>query len=89
MRRRAAALALTALGLVAGNPSPETLEYVVQSGESLWSIAGQEEVYADPLLWPVIYRFNRDQIQDPALIYPKQRLQIPKVVDGKAAMDER
>ncbi len=81
MRARAVVLALVACALVAGSERPETFEHVVQPGETLASISAQPDVYADPYLWPVIYRFNRDQIQDPAVIYPNQRLQIPIHVD--------
>ncbi len=81
MRARAAALALAACALVAGRERPETFVHVVQPGETLSSISAQPDVYADPYLWPVIYRFNRDQIQNPAVIYPNQRLQIPIHVD--------
>jgi nucleoid-associated protein YgaU len=31
----------------------------------------------DPTLWPLLYRANRDQIKDPSLLYPGQRLTIP------------
>jgi nucleoid-associated protein YgaU len=64
--------------------SAETIEHVVESGESLWSIAALTQVYDDPYLWPVIYKFNRDQIVDPARIYPEQILQIPIHVDAPA-----
>jgi nucleoid-associated protein YgaU len=80
-----AALALFALGLVAASgssPDVATKEYVVRAGESLWSIAARRDVYADPYLWPVIYKFNRDQIKDPGHIYPSQRLLIPVEVDA-------
>jgi len=81
VRTRGVVLALVACGLLAGKERSETFEHVVQPGETLSSISAQPDVYADPYLWPVIYRFNRDQIQDPAVIYPKQRLQIPIHVD--------
>lgn len=87
-------LALSALGvglaaLAAGSTPVRadrslTIEHVVERGETLWSIAAQSDVYADPFLWPVIYKFNRDQIQDPARIYPSQLLQIPIHVDSEA-----
>ncbi|MFQ5514312.1 MAG: LysM peptidoglycan-binding domain-containing protein [Myxococcota bacterium] len=66
-----------------------TIEHVVRRGETLWSIAAQGDIYADPYLWPVIYRFNRDQIQDPALIYPRQRLQIPLTIDDETRQAAR
>jgi hypothetical protein len=62
----------------------DTLDHVVAPGESLWSIAGQDGVYADALLWPLIYEYNRDQIVDPRRIYPSQRLRIPLAVDADA-----
>ena len=49
--------------------------HVVQPGESLWQIAAA--VAGDPTLWPLLYRANRDQIKDPSLLYPGQRLTIP------------
>ncbi len=80
MRRAAAAVALALLGAAPAS-AVETIEHTVASGESLWSIAGQADIYADPYLWPVIYKFNRDQIKDPGRIYPSQVLQIPIHVD--------
>ena len=62
---------------------------MVQPGESLWSIAAQKDVYDDPFLWPVIYKFNRDQIKDPSRIYPSQRLQIPVNLDADARSSAR
>lgn len=61
----------------------ETIEHKVERGESLWSIAAQPDVYADPYLWPVIYRHNRDQIVDPSQIYPDQTLVIPTRLDAE------
>jgi nucleoid-associated protein YgaU len=49
----------------------------VRSGETLWAIA--EITVGDPTLWPALYLANRDQIKDPALVYPGQRLAIPKI----------
>ena len=49
--------------------------HVVRPGESLWRIAAM--VTGDPALWPLLYRANRDQIKDPSLLHPGQRLTIP------------
>lgn len=70
-------LALACLG--AGSPADETVRAVheVQPGESLWVIAAN--TIGDPTLWPALYRANRDQIKDPRLLYPGQRLAIPEV----------
>ncbi len=46
--------------------------YSVVHGDNLWDISGKEEVYADPYQWPLIYKTNRDKIQDADLIYPGQ-----------------
>jgi len=67
-------------------PSPALL-YTVVGGENLWSISAKREVYADGLLWPLLYKANRDQIKDPRQIYPGQVLSIPRDLSVEA-MDE-
>ncbi|OQY29505.1 MAG: hypothetical protein B6244_03565 [Candidatus Cloacimonetes bacterium 4572_55] len=52
--------------------------WTVYKGESLWKIAGYDEVYDANREWAKIYEANRDQIKDPDLIYPKQVLTIPR-----------
>ncbi|WP_282753422.1 LysM peptidoglycan-binding domain-containing protein [Desulfuromonas thiophila] len=59
-------------------------EHRVRDGETLSSIAAQRSVYGDGLLWPLLYRANRDQIKDPRQIYPGQILTIPR---GQSAAD--
>ena len=49
----------------------------VQAGENLAIIAARAEVYKDALLWPLIYKANRDQIKDPEEIFAGQILMIP------------
>jgi nucleoid-associated protein YgaU len=49
----------------------------VQPGESLWQIA--QITVGDATLWPALYHANRDQIKDPARVYPGQRLAIPTI----------
>ncbi len=46
--------------------------------ECLWRIAAKKEVYNNPRMWPRIYEANKDQIKDPNLIYPGQKLKILK-----------
>jgi nucleoid-associated protein YgaU len=53
-------------------------EWTVKSGESLSKISGYEEIYSSPVLWPRIYRANRDKIEDPNLIFPGWLLAIPR-----------
>jgi len=36
--------------------------YTVQKGDTLAKVAGREDVYGDPLKWPVIYRMNLDSL---------------------------
>ena len=52
--------------------------HTVKRGETLPFIASQPEVYNDRNLWPLLYRFNRDQISDPRHIWPGQVLRIPR-----------
>ncbi len=54
--------------------------YVVREGETLWTIAARRAVYGESLLWPLIYKANRDQIKDPQQIFPNQVLNIPRDV---------
>ena len=59
-------------------PPPRVLSYTVGEGESLFSIAALPQIYADPLLWPLLYKANRDQIRDPRQIYSGQVLTVPR-----------
>ncbi len=45
--------------------------------DCLWNIAKKPSIYDNAFLWPKIYQGNRDQIKDPNLIYPHERLKIP------------
>ncbi len=50
--------------------------YTVASGDSLSKIAKRE--YGDMNQWRRIYEANKDQISDPDLIHPGQKLRIPR-----------
>ena len=63
--------------LTARVAQPVTIDYTVSRGDNLWTIAKQEKIYADPYMWPRLYRANKDQIQDPDMIYPDQTLAVP------------
>jgi len=59
--------------------APKPVNHVeVHAGENLAIIAARAEVYKDALLWPLIYKANRDQIKDPTVIFPGQILLIPR-----------
>ncbi len=58
---------------------PELVDHVeVRAGDNLATIAARPEVYEDALLWPLIYKANRDQIKDPKEIFSGQSLMIPR-----------
>ena len=52
--------------------------YVVKKGDCLWTIAKKKMIYNDPFLWPVIYDANKGKIKKANLIYPGQKLKIPR-----------
>jgi nucleoid-associated protein YgaU len=53
---------------------------VVQFGNSLWRIA--RRIYGAGARYTLIFDGNRDQIRDPALIFPGQILIVPKAAAG-------
>ena len=62
-----------------GSTGPAPISrYIVQSGDHLWGISGQAQVYGDSYQWPLLYKRNLDGIYDPDLIYPGQVLHIDR-----------
>src|SRR5579859_3616061 len=56
---------------------PEPMQkYVVKAGDTLWAISNQSGIYSDSFEWPLIFKADRDQIQDPDKISPGQVLLI-------------
>jgi nucleoid-associated protein YgaU len=55
-------------------------EYTVVRGDYLWKIARKGDVYGDPFQWIRIYSYNRDQIDDPDMIFPNQVFKIQREV---------
>lgn len=51
--------------------------YVVKDGDTLWNIAAKKEVYADPFLWPALFKHNVF-IVNPDIIEPNTTLFIRK-----------
>ncbi len=57
-------------------PTPTSQRYSVIKGDTLWGIAGMGDVYGDNFQWPLVFKANRDQIQDPDIIEIGQDLAI-------------
>lgn len=53
--------------------------YEVQRGDYLWKIANMPDIYGDAYAWMKIYSYNKDQINDPNLIFPAQVFRIPRM----------
>jgi nucleoid-associated protein YgaU len=53
-----------------------TQYYVIKSGDTLSAIAKQ--FYGDPNKYPKIFEANREVIKDANLIFPGQKIRIPK-----------
>lgn len=51
--------------------------HTVKSGESLSKIA--KYYYGDAMKYPKIFEANRDQLNNPDVIHPDQKLKIPKL----------
>jgi nucleoid-associated protein YgaU len=51
-------------------------QYTVESGDTLSSIA--EQFLGDAQRWRAIFQANRDQIEDPDVIFPGQVLRVPQ-----------
>jgi len=45
--------------------------------DCLWNIAKKPTIYDNAFLWPKIWQGNRDQIKNPDIIHPGQKLKIP------------
>ncbi|HET19990.1 MAG TPA: peptidoglycan-binding protein LysM [Chromatiales bacterium] len=60
--------------------APESAEeaefYVIEKGDTLSAIA--KRFYGDANKYPLIFEANREVIQDPNLIFPGQKIRIPK-----------
>ena len=59
-------------------PSTTYDTYVVQKGDSLWSIAAKHEVYGRATMWRRLLDANRDVLKSPDQIRPGMTLKIPR-----------
>jgi nucleoid-associated protein YgaU len=57
---------------------PEMQRYSVMQGDSLWDISGMADIYGDNFQWPLVFKANRDQIEDPDIIEIGQDLAISR-----------
>ena len=56
--------------------------YVVQKGDSLWSIAKRPEIYGKATRWRRIFDANRDQLKSPDRLHAGMTLKIPREGGG-------
>lgn len=63
--------------------------YTVIEGDSLSGISGKNQIYGDWKMWPLIYDANKNQLNDPDLIYPKQNLGIPRDYTSEQSMNAK
>ena len=62
-----------------GLSSPGTFDtYVVQKGDSLWSIAAKPQIYGKATQWRRIFDANRDALKNPERVRPGMTLKIPR-----------
>jgi len=52
-----------------------------QDRDCLWNIAKKPKIYDNAFLWPKIWQANRDQIKNPDVIHPGQKLAVPAKAD--------
>ncbi len=66
---------------VVEEPTPEVAKasgkkYIVKKGDTLWDISGNSSIYNDNFQWPLLFKANRDQIEDPDIIEINQELDV-------------
>lgn len=57
---------------------PEAMKYVVRKGDTLWDISSKGSIYSDPFQWPLLFKANRDQVEDPDIIEIGQEFNVRK-----------
>lgn len=63
--------------VLGAKPSNDVEYYEIRKGDSLWKVA--EKVYGNGAKYTEIFNANKEVIKDPDLIYPGQKIRIPKV----------
>ena len=59
-------------------PAGPSDTYVVQKGESLWTIAAKPEIYGSATQWRTIFDANRALLKSPDRVRPGMTLRIPR-----------
>lgn len=72
---------------VGGQQKIYTVGTWARNRDCLWNIAKKRDIYSNAWMWPKIWQGNRDQIRDPDVIHPRQKLKIPKA--GAMTADEQ
>jgi len=62
---------------IAGSGKVYTVGTWARNRDCLWNISKKRDIYNDAWMWPKIWQGNRDQIRDPDIIHPGQKLKIP------------
>jgi nucleoid-associated protein YgaU len=72
---------------IAGSGKVYTVGTWSRNRDCLWNISKKKDIYNNAWLWPKIWQGNRDQIRDPDIINPGQKLKIP--AKGELSKDEK
>jgi hypothetical protein len=64
-----------------GDTKQEDGHYKVRKGDSLFSIAGREDVYGDPIKWPSLFRLNMDQLSEIEALKGLNQEDLPEGLD--------
>jgi len=62
---------------IAGSGKVYTVGTWARDRDCLWNISKKKDIYNNAWMWPKIWQGNRDQIRDPDIIHPGQKLKIP------------
>ena len=72
---------------IAGSGKVYTVGTWRRDRDCLWNISKKKDIYNNAWMWPKIWQGNRDQIKDPDIIHPGQKLKIPAA--GEMNSDEK
>lgn len=67
--------AITAIGKAKANNRQQYITYVVQQGDTVWSIAADNNIYKD--IREMVYEIRKINNNNDCLIFPGQELLIP------------